>query len=135
MPASSGRAVNIVGLDLLIAKLTRIGYTLENGMGAPMRDSQEVLKTNTPPYPPPPPGSTYVRTYKLRDSIHYSVQPLGSTVVMTMSVGVEYGPYVVGEKTQARIHKGRWWTVEKVVRDSRNDIVRVFEEWVRKFMR
>jgi hypothetical protein len=74
-------------------------------------------------YPPPPPDSKYVRTYRLRNSWRIGIIPAtgGFTIEILNDArderGVEYSKYVVGSlatvratalKAQAWMHKGRW---------------------------
>lgn len=62
-------------------------------------------------YPSPPAGSTYRRTYTLRDGwgvadVTQRATMFGASIVN----GVSYAPYVVGSDDQAWMHQGRWRT-------------------------
>lgn len=63
-------------------------------------------------YPPPPPASTYQRTYRLRRGWHlYRAQLYGDYLEGGVTNSVDYGPRVFGNNTgigQARIHQNRW---------------------------
>ncbi|MGH9158201.1 MAG: hypothetical protein ACRD1K_20725 [Acidimicrobiales bacterium] len=65
------------------------------------------------PYPPPPPGSTYRRTMRLKGS--WRIQAAGATGYTVKNIaarrGRRYSVYVIGDasgKRQAGIHAGRW---------------------------
>lgn len=76
----------------------------------------KVLYEVTRHYPPPPPNSTYIRTYRLFNSWQLGVSAVDSgQVIIIESNGVHYAPYVQARATQAGIHAGRWQTVEDVV--------------------
>jgi hypothetical protein len=55
-------------------------------------------------------------------------------VVSTLSVGVDYGVWVVDKKKQARTHKGRWWTLADVLAKSRDGIVKLYEDFIKPFI-
>lgn len=65
------------------------------------------------PYPPPPAGSRYVRTYKLKRS--WRAARINRGVRIVNNAGIRgrgpYATYVVGDLhgRQAEIHAGRWW--------------------------
>ena len=73
------------------------------------------------PYPPERPMQTYVRTYKL---------PTGWIMekIKDMSYAIRnvviYSHWVVAEKYQAWMHKGRWWTAEDKMKKSIQEIWR-----------
>lgn len=129
-----GRAFEVKYLDLLIKKMQRIGYSLSTGLRKPMDDSKAYIDKMIPPYPPPPPNSTYTRTGELGNQMISEVRPLGSSVVMYLGSKVPYSPLVIKEKTQARIHRGRWWTIEQVLEKARDGVLRIFEDTVKRWM-
>ncbi len=67
------------------------------------------------PYPSIPPNSRYIRTFDLKGS--YDAKKTGKTQVTLINDanarGRYYAGFVIQEKTQARTHKGRWWTAEE----------------------
>jgi hypothetical protein len=98
-------------------------------------------------YPPPPPNSKYVRTYRLRNGWRIGIIPAtgGFTIEIlndaTDKRGVEYSKYVVGSLAQARttalkaqawMHKGRW----PLAADTINAWFELFmEEYLAEFQR
>lgn len=83
-------------------------------------------------YPPPPPGSKYVRTFKLQRSWHKS--PIGGGVAQvrasvysdgTADAGYgDYAPYVMGRYKQASIHQGRWKTDQMIADETKTGVTR-----------
>ena len=71
------------------------------------------------PYPPPPAGSTYVRTYTLPTG--WVVEQQKSSIYHIKNT-VEYAHWVVSKKYQAWMHRGRWWTAEEVMNENRKDL-------------
>lgn len=132
--ARAGRIVEIQYLDLLESKLKRIRTSIEWGMGKAMRDSKEFMLKAVPPYPPPPPFSKYVRTFRLKNSINAEVQPMGSTVVMFITADTEYAHWVVDKNKQAGIHRGRWWTLQGVLESTRDGVIKIWQNHVKKWM-
>lgn len=82
-------------------------------------------------YPPPPPGSKYVRTDKLKNS--WRMSPITGVATIRASVysnGTanagygDYAPYVMGQGRQAGIHQGRWKTDADIARETTKDVKR-----------
>ena len=69
--------------------------------------------------PAPPPESTYTRTFDLQGAFRTKVTStelptIGGVWYIDEAI-VGYAPYVVGRKAQqAKIHRGRWKSVEEV---------------------
>lgn len=79
-------------------------------------------------YPPPPPGSRYKRTGRLgRGWVHRIEGPRGITRLENVT---PYAPWVQGP-LQARIHRGRWETVESVMARYRERMVESLRRVVR----
>jgi hypothetical protein len=67
-------------------------------------------------YPPEPPGSTYNRSYNLRDSWEPQEPSGGATsFVAAATNGVSYAAYVMGPGEQAAVHAGRWRSTDDLV--------------------
>ena len=39
---------------------------------------------------------------------------------------LDYAPYVIGDEEQAKVHRGRWWTISKVAERATGKITKVF---------
>lgn len=81
-------------------------------------------------YPPPPPGSKYVRTDKLKNS--WRMSPITGVATIRASVYSDgtadagygdYAPYVMGGR-QASIHRGRWKTDAGIAGETMRDVKR-----------
>jgi len=60
--------------------------------------------------PPKPEGSTYIRTFELKDSSTRDIEKLTLREVIGLwRTGAAYASFVVGEQAdQAGVHQGRW---------------------------
>ena len=96
----------------------------------------DVLRADLRKYPPPPPDSTYRRTGTLGKSWTKKVSggPAGWLAGVGSRLG--YAPYVQDEARQAKVHQGRWQTVQSVAKDRRDEVVRFVVRaiggWLRK---
>lgn len=106
------------GLLDALAKVEELGKTLKDG-GFSERMGRVILEQGIRPYPPPPPNSTYIRTYKLFNSWQLEVPSIGGSgdLFRVESGGVEYNHLVQQRATQAWMHRGRWQTVEDVAEE------------------
>jgi len=88
-------------------------------------------------YPPKPPGSTYRRTYILREGWGFYKYGTGIQVTNTAydKKGRYYPPYVVGDKDQAWMHKGRWRTVSKVIADNLKGMIQAAEHALQVYLK
>lgn len=103
------------------------------------------VQGEVPDYPPPPPGSTYVRTGTLGRSVTSlagrapgalsRVEATGGRAVGIIGTNIRYAQYVIDEERQAWMHEGRWWTLQDVVRGARAGIVSIYQGMVRRLMR
>lgn len=89
-------------------------------------------------YPPPPQGSTYRRTGTLgRKWTTGQAVYIERDNLIEGRVGNDtpYGPYVQSKKDQATIHKGRWKTIEDIVRDRQGDFEGLLKDAARNIER
>lgn len=110
--------ITVVVDDVLPESLTKV-EELEKAFrdgGFSQRVGQVILEQGIRPYPPPPPGSTYDRTYRLFNSWHSNV-PSGGDLFIVESSGVDYAELVQQRSTQAWMHRNRWQTVEDVAEE------------------
>ena len=98
----------------------------------------DVLRADLRKYPPKPPDSTYRRTGTLGKSWTKSVMRGGREGGWLAQIGTRlgYAPYVQDELRQAKVHQGRWQTVQSVAKDRRDEVVRFVVRaiggWLRK---
>jgi len=132
----------INGLDKTLAHLDRIGE-IPAAMGDTMKEAVLYVHSQVPPYPAPPPASTYRRTGTLGRTVttmqgsepsalsRVEVSTLGGIVVGVIGTRLEYAPFVISEGNQAKVHAGRWWTLQGVVKSSWSGIVDIFRKMVK----
>jgi hypothetical protein len=100
------------GLQDLQAAIPKIGRNV-------IYEKMNVIAQSMRKYPPPPAGSRYVRTYRLRESVKVLRLDNGHAVnIDPVRRGRHYGKYVVGNakgEEQAWMHVGRWHLFANVV--------------------
>jgi len=142
--ASGERAMifKILGLDKLTAKLKRLtAPQLTRELESTTRKAVNYVHGKVPAYPAPPIGSTYSRTGTLGRSITTKVVTMGSNVKGTIGSPTPYAPWVISDEPgggagpQAWMHKGRWYTLQGVVRKAQDAVNRFFEDMVRRLTR
>lgn len=129
--------VEIVVNDAQVrALLARASGNIERALIAGVEDAQSFVWRQVTTYPPPPEGSKYRRTNTLRGSWTIE-QPTssGGTIqgrvvssgdkMMTRS-GLPYSQYVQDRQYQARVHQGRWATVQTIAERSAEPINAMF---------
>lgn len=99
-----GISIQIQGMEQLAQRLGK-AVSAET-LAAPLQRATERLRSRLATYPAELPGQVYQRTGNLGRGWAASVSGSEGTV----SNRVSYGPWVQGDKTQARIHRGRWLT-------------------------
>lgn len=117
------------GLQNLRTAIPKIGRsTIHDALQKVVRTMQD--------YPPPPPGSTYERTFRLRRG--WRIRTAGDKGWRVSNQaqfrGQRYARYVVGSargEGQARIHRGRW----KLFSDVANEEIRKLPKTIIAHMR
>lgn len=138
-----GTQVTILGLDRLNKRLTRVNKDLTPKLEAAQEEANLVVLGNIPGYPPPIATSPYKRTGTLGRNFSQRVDRLGGNqIVGYVGNPTKYAPWVISEKKlsdgrgpQARVHRDRWYTLQKVVEDSAKDILRVLRGAVKDILR
>ena len=126
--------IEIEGLDELRKKFAQFPDQYKAVMAATLGASLDTLTESVPPYPPANPDSSYIRTGTLGRSLGAGGRPdiyeqkIGAKMAeATWGTRVEYAPYVIGEKEQAKAHNGRWYTILTIAGKARPKIERLFE--------
>ena len=128
----------IFGLDKLTAKIKRLtSPQLTREMEKTTQKAVHYVHGKVPPYSsvPKPIGSTYVRQGTLGKSINTDVKTMGSNVVGTIGSALDYSPYVIDEEKQAGMHRGRWYTLQGVVKKAQAAVNKFFEDMVKRLTR
>ena len=107
---------------------------IDRAMRGAMTDSTVLLLREMKQYPAPPDGSTYTRTGTLGKS--WSKRIEGRGMEITGIVGsngsiAPYNRYVQDAEYQARIHQGRWTTIQEAAERNRDTIEGFFESRIR----
>lgn len=123
--------IEIKGLDKLFVKLDRAAAI--DTLVPPMERGTKRLQRRMQEYPPSPAKSKYVRTgtYGRR----WTTPPLersASGLVGRAGNNVGYAPFVGSEQFQARVHRGRWNTDAKIVKDEEPAILADFQQAIDK---
>lgn len=119
-------SVEIRGLAELRRKLDEL-EKIVGQLDDPTSDALELLKKRMQEYPAPPPGSTYDRTFELKNSWQETVILSGTTLIGNLFSNVPYGPFVQDEQEQAGIHQGRWQTIQSVIEEQEKNAVNLYE--------
>lgn len=82
-------------------------------------------------YPAKPPRSTYERTFQLREGWGYVNYGTNIRVVNP----VPYAPFVVGDNTQAKMHRNRWRTLSKIIAQNMKGMIRAAEQVLESYFR
>lgn len=125
--------VSIQGTDALIAKLGKVGAT--NVLRPPMQRAVLRIQRDMQEYPTQRVGSTYRRTGTLGRLWVTKVYQEGAYLTGKVGNRVRYAPFVQSRQFQARIHRGRWQTDERVVNLNARTIVRDFEATIAESLR
>lgn len=145
----SGYRIEFRGLKEYDAKLGRIESQMPDNLKKLMVKSIIYAQGQIPSYPSPPAGSTYRRTGTLGrvvtafPGVHGGrslgggggdnggtpltrVEMMGGGVRGVVGGRLKYLPYVVDEDAQAYMHRGRWWTLQSVIKGATRGIVSIF---------
>jgi hypothetical protein len=101
-------------------------------LAEPTEEVLEYLRQKMATYPPPPAGSTYVRTMTLQGGWQSLV--LAGNRLGVLSNPVSYGPYVQGAEDQAAVHQGRWQTDEQVAEDETAVVLRIYDQYCQELL-
>jgi hypothetical protein len=115
--------------------LNRMPERIEWAMRAAMNDATSLLLRDMKTYPTPPAASTYTQTGTLGGS--WTKEITGSGINITGRVGsnrneAPYNRYVQDATLQARVHQGRWQTVQSVTKERENTVRGFFETRLRQ---
>jgi hypothetical protein len=132
--------IKITGIEHLEARLKRMTAETRSELERATHQAVLYVHSQLPPYPAPPPNSTYRRTGTLGRTITTEVRSLGNDVVGAIGTNTVYAPWVISDKPvgsrgpQAWMHVGRWWTLQQVVRDAKDAIMDIYRDALRRIV-
>ena len=114
------------------------GTKLSRALGPAMKHAVLYAQSEIPAYPPASLDSSYRRTGTLGRSVTSMqgqapgalsrVESLGSHTVGYLGTNVTYAPWVIDDNRQAYMHRGRWWTLQKVVQKAKPGIIKILRK-------
>lgn len=135
--------VEVTGLKELIQRMQAFPVKLAQVVATAMAASLNVLWEKVPPYPPPPPDSTYRRTGTLGRSLGssmgggasggepsiYSIRKLGQgNMEGKFGTNLNYAPYVIGTTTQTDTHMSNgWWRIRTIAARAEDKIASIWQ--------
>jgi hypothetical protein len=132
--------IRVHGLDQYTGKLSRISANMPGELKKLTTKAVLYAQSEIPGYPPPPAGSTYRRTGTLGRAVTAApgsplpsltrVESLGAGVRGVIGGRLDYIGYVIDANKQAWMHRGRWWTLQKVIQGARGGIEKIYRAGV-----
>ena len=132
--------IEVEGLDELRHNFQQFPNEFNRTLKKAMDASLLVVWENVLPYPAKPESDSYIRTGTLGRTLGtgmtggqigkpdiYQVRGMGSGMQeASFGTRLEYAPYVIGDEEQAKVHRGRWWTISKVAERATAKVTKVF---------
>lgn len=110
--------LEVYGLDETVLALKEFGYALPDEIADSIQTDGFAMYYALATYPPPPDGSTYVRTYYYQDSIDLQLAYNAGAVELLIHQAAPYAIYLRGDLEGypgAWMHVGRWRTLQNIV--------------------
>lgn len=131
--------ISFRGHRQLADRLEKMRAQYPDGIRRTMAEAIYYVHSTVPPYPSKPEGSTYRRTGTLGRSINTEVRSVGTEMIAAIGTNVVYAPWVISSEPvagppaagpQARVHVGRWWTLQKVVENARGKVDEIISRFI-----
>ena len=133
--------IKVEGLDEIRARFRQFPQVFRSKLEVTLKAALDVIWESVPPYPEPPPESTYRRTGTLGRSLGSNFsggKGEGQPDIYEVNMGPQmssasfgtrlgYATHVIGEGTQAPIHAGRWWTMLTIAKRALPKLQKLFE--------
>jgi len=129
----------VKGLTGVMNRLNGMSSGTKTALKGASADTARYLKSQVPP--PPPPTENYVRTQKLEKNFKGSVTPVSNGYAVSLSNPTSYAPWVISDSRvgglgpQTWIHRGRWYTIQQVLRKSTSGVLDIYQNALRRLMR
>ena len=137
--------LSVRGLQEIIAKYQGVSKRFNTEVESITNKAVKFAIGKVPPYPEEPTNSSYDRTGRLGRSVRElqgsnpdalartEPRPFGAIGYLGTSVG--YSPFVIDEKSQAWMHRGRWWTLQQFLRGLVPQIVKLYHVGLHRLFR
>lgn len=140
--------IEVIGLKALRRRMRQFPDKYNQAVKKTLNWSLHKLWSNVPPYPPKPTGSTYDRTGTLGRTLgsgESGGKAQGEPDIFTVfehggnvdgaefGTRLEYAPFVLGERQAG--HMGHWWTMKKLARKTKPDIIKAFKKMAKTLAR
>ena len=128
--------IEIVGLRDLLKDFATAPKIVRKYVLTAMGDSVDAVYKRATTYPPRRPSSRYIRTFRLQSQWDTDIKTGADDITgRVYNSKTPYGKWVMGEATQAQVHKGRWYTTADIAREQSPKINRFFEAAVDKVIK
>ena len=141
-------SIEVVGLDEIKKRFAQFPNKYRDALRVTLGASLLRIWENVPPYPEANPDSTYTRTGTLGRSLGtnegggasaggpkpdiYEVKMGSQMSSASFGSRLNYAPYVIGTAEQAKVHRGRWWTILDLAKKSIPGIQKLFDRFVER---
>ena len=134
--------IEVEGLEPVVERFKHAPRTLANSIKKGLEASLDVVHESVPGYPPQRP-TPYIRTGTLGRSLGVTVSgskttPSGDHIRQVkgaqayFGTRLKYAPYVVGDASQAKVHRGWWWTLKDVAARAADKVQKVWDKLIQK---
>lgn len=133
--------VSLRGFREFDGKIARLNGELTDAMKKATEKAVLYVHSKVPAYPPTRPRQSYIRTGDLGRSITTEVKSISGGFQGSIGTNKVYAPWVISDRSlsdgrgpQAWMHKGRWWTLQGVVKDNVDGVIEIFKRAVRDLL-
>ena len=119
--------ITFIGLNETIGKFAKMDTKLYSELVKATDKSLIVLLQRAQRYPPARPSSKYRRTHTLGRRWEAKTHTPKSGPWGEASNKTSYGKWVMGQDSQANVHRGRWARTDQIAEEMNQKIVRFYE--------
>jgi hypothetical protein len=133
----------IKGLDKLERKFAKLGRDFPGAMRDMAKEGALFVHSKVPPAPSARPGSRYIRTNKLLQTLTAKDKKISrNEYAGVIGSSIEYAPYVISDTKglnqkgpQAWFHKGVWKVIQDVIRENKRGILDIYRERIAQLLK
>lgn len=130
--------VDIDGDEALAKAFDKMVRLYSSSISKGMTRAILFVHSQIPGYPPTPPSSTYKRTGTLGRSVTSlqgsapgalsRVKSFGDQITGIVGSNIKYAKYVISKGDQAKVHIGRWYTLQAIVEENQGGIKSILDD-------